>query len=63
MRSEFLYLDRSTAPTDDEQTQIYSDISAALNGQPLNQTFPDEDSVMTLKKKNRERTTKYDEPF
>ncbi|WP_295399668.1 phosphoenolpyruvate--protein phosphotransferase [uncultured Thiocystis sp.] len=35
LRSEFLYLDRSTAPTEDEQTQIYSDISAALNGHPL----------------------------
>jgi phosphocarrier protein FPr len=35
LRSEFLYLERSTAPTEDEQYQIYDDISAALDGRRL----------------------------
>ncbi|AOY00956.1 phosphoenolpyruvate--protein phosphotransferase [Jeongeupia sp. USM3] len=30
LRSEFLYLDRADAPTEEEQTQIYSDIAKAL---------------------------------
>ena len=35
LRSEFLYLDRATAPSEDEQTQIYADIARALHGHPL----------------------------
>jgi len=35
LRSEFLYLERSTAPTEDEQYQIYDGISAALDGRPM----------------------------
>ncbi len=35
LRSEFLYLERATAPSEDEQAQIYSDIARALNGKPL----------------------------
>lgn len=36
LRSEFIFLDRRTAPTEDEQAQIYTDIAAALQpGQPL----------------------------
>lgn len=35
LRSEFLYLERSTAPTEDEQYQIYDNISAALDGRPM----------------------------
>jgi len=35
LRSEFLYLDRANAPTEDEQTQIYAEIAAALDGKPL----------------------------
>ena len=35
LRSEFLYLERSTAPTEDEQYQIYDDISAALDGRRM----------------------------
>ncbi len=36
LRSEFVFLDRRTAPTEDEQTQIYTDIAKALKpGQPL----------------------------
>ena len=35
LRSEFLYLDRSTAPMEDEQHQIYDGISSALEGRPL----------------------------
>lgn len=35
LRSEFLYLERATAPTEDEQTTIYAEIAATLNGQPL----------------------------
>ncbi|BCL76831.1 phosphoenolpyruvate--protein phosphotransferase [Jeongeupia sp. HS-3] len=30
LRSEFLYLDRADAPTEEEQTQIYTDIAKAL---------------------------------
>ncbi|MGB5290634.1 MAG: putative PEP-binding protein, partial [Lysobacterales bacterium] len=32
---EFLYLDRATAPTEDEQAAIYVSISEALDGRPL----------------------------
>ncbi|MTW22116.1 phosphoenolpyruvate--protein phosphotransferase [Allochromatium palmeri] len=35
LRSEFLYLERQTAPTEDEQVQIYSDIATALDGRPM----------------------------
>ncbi|WP_058555913.1 phosphoenolpyruvate--protein phosphotransferase [Thiohalocapsa sp. ML1] len=35
LRSEFLYLERQTAPTEDEQTQIYADIATVLEGRPL----------------------------
>lgn len=36
LRSEFIFLDRRTAPTEDEQAQIYTDIARALKpGQPL----------------------------
>ena len=36
LRSEFVFMGRSTAPTEDEQAQIYSDIARALApGQPL----------------------------
>jgi len=35
LRSEFLYLDRATAPSEDEQTEIYAGIAAALEGKPL----------------------------
>ena len=35
LRSEFLYLDRATAPTEDEQAAIYVSISEALDGRPL----------------------------
>jgi phosphocarrier protein FPr len=35
LRSEFLYLDRTAAPSEDEQAEIYSDIARALNGKPL----------------------------
>ncbi len=35
LRSEFLYLERSTAPSEDEQTAIYAEIAAALDGKPL----------------------------
>ncbi len=35
LRSEFLYLERATAPTEDEQTLIYEGISAALDGRPM----------------------------
>jgi len=35
LRSEFLYLDRVTAPTEDEQTAIYISISEALGDRPL----------------------------
>ena len=35
LRSEFLYLDRTTAPTEDEQAAIYTSIAEALDGRPL----------------------------
>ena len=35
LRSEFLYLERATAPTEDQQTEIYRGIAAALDGRPL----------------------------
>jgi len=36
LRSEFIFLDRSEAPSEDEQAQIYADIARALKpGQPL----------------------------
>lgn len=35
LRSEFLYLKRSTAPTEDEQYQIYDGIAGALDGRPM----------------------------
>ena len=36
LRSEFVFMDRRTAPTEDEQAKIYTDIAKALKpGQPL----------------------------
>jgi phosphocarrier protein FPr len=35
LRSEFLYLERATAPTEDEQYRIYDGISAVLDGRPM----------------------------
>lgn len=35
LRSEFLYLDRASAPTEDEQTAIYAEIAARLGERPL----------------------------
>ncbi len=35
LRSEFLFLDRATAPTEDEQTATYAEIAASLEGRPL----------------------------
>ena len=35
LRSEFLYLERQTAPSEDEQAQIYADIAIALDGRPM----------------------------
>ncbi|MBP9804694.1 MAG: phosphoenolpyruvate--protein phosphotransferase [Candidatus Accumulibacter sp.] len=35
LRSEFLYLDRASAPSEDEQTAIYAEIARALAGRPL----------------------------
>lgn len=36
LRTEFLFLDRETAPTEDEQAQVYSEIASALGqGRPL----------------------------
>lgn len=35
LRSEFLYLERATAPSEDEQTAIYRRIAAALDGRPM----------------------------
>ena len=36
LRSEFVFMDRRSAPTEDEQAQIYTDIAKALKpGQPL----------------------------
>src|SRR5690606_38717314 len=35
LRTEFLYLNRSTPPTEDEQEQTYRQIAEALDGRPL----------------------------
>lgn len=35
LRSEFLFLERKTAPTEDEQFEVYSRIAAALGTRPL----------------------------
>ena len=35
LRSEFLFLDRLTAPSEEEQYQVYRDILLALDGRPL----------------------------
>jgi phosphocarrier protein FPr len=35
LRSEFLYLERTSAPSEDEQTRIYADIARVLDGKPL----------------------------
>jgi multiphosphoryl transfer protein len=35
LRTEFLFLDRETAPTEDEQLQAYQSIANALGGRPL----------------------------
>ncbi len=35
LRTEFLFLDRSTPPSKEEQEQVYSDIAAALGNRPL----------------------------
>jgi phosphocarrier protein FPr len=35
LRSEFLYLERQSAPSEDEQARIYADIATALEGRPL----------------------------
>lgn len=35
LRTEFLFLERTTAPTEDEQTETYIRISEALNNRPL----------------------------
>lgn len=35
LRTEFLFLDRRTAPDEDEQARVYADIAAALEGRPL----------------------------
>jgi len=35
LRSEFLFLDRMTAPTEDEQFKVYRDTLLALEGRPL----------------------------
>ena len=35
LRSEFLFLDRTTAPTEEEQYETYRDILLALDGRPL----------------------------
>jgi len=35
LRTEFLFLDRDTAPTEAEQREIYAAIAAALDGRPL----------------------------
>jgi len=35
LRTEFLFLDRETAPTEDEQLQAYQSIAGALGGRPL----------------------------
>ncbi len=35
LRTEFLYLDRTTPPAEDEQVAVLSEIAAALDGRPL----------------------------
>jgi phosphocarrier protein FPr len=35
LRTEFLFLERSSAPTEDEQFEAYRDIAQALGGQPV----------------------------
>nr|WP_285817581.1 phosphoenolpyruvate--protein phosphotransferase [Echinimonas agarilytica] len=35
LRSEFLFLDRATAPDEDEQAEVYSSIVKALDGRPI----------------------------
>ncbi len=35
LRSEFLFLERATAPSEDEQVRAYSEIAAALGGRPM----------------------------
>ena len=35
LRTEFLFLERDTPPSEEEQQQVYSDIAAALDGRPL----------------------------
>src|SRR5204863_9171544 len=35
LRTEFLFLDRDEAPTEDEQREVYERIAAALDGRPL----------------------------
>lgn len=35
LRTEFLFLDRTTAPTEEEQFRVYRDIALALQGAPL----------------------------
>lgn len=35
LRTEFLFLERNTAPSEDEQYQVYHDILEALNGHPV----------------------------
>jgi phosphocarrier protein FPr len=35
LRSEFLFLDRMTAPTEEEQYEVYRDVLLALDGRPL----------------------------
>lgn len=35
LRSEFLYLERATAPSEEEQTAIYRDIASTLDGRPM----------------------------
>jgi len=35
LRTEFLFLDRDTAPSEEEQRAVYAEIAAALDGRPL----------------------------
>ena len=35
LRTEFLFLDRSTAPTEEEQREVYAGVAEALKGRPL----------------------------
>ena len=35
MRTEFLFLDRDTPPSEDEQFEAYTEMTRALNGLPL----------------------------